>query len=118
MSRSYTFIVKPDTVKLERVECFYKDTVTLVYKFQDVYGTAINTSTATVTFRGSIKGDVGEIFEYTQADSVNAGSDSITVSLDTEDFGQYGEMIVQLRVTLSSTVQTIEQRVKLKNLVE
>lgn len=115
LARAYNFVVLYDQIKVERIECFYKDAVTLVYKFKDRAGDLISTSGATATFRVRHINDESEIIEYTELDSISVGSNTITVVLDTEDLGVWGEMIGQLRV---NGVRAVEGRIKVKSLIE
>jgi hypothetical protein len=118
LAKAYNFVVKYDDVKVERVECFYKDAVTLVYKFKDRAGNLISTSGATAFFRMKHVNDTGAALEYTELDSIAVGSNTITVVLDTEDLGAWGNMVGQLQVTLGSDVRTVEGRIKVKSLIE
>jgi hypothetical protein len=117
IGKTHNFVVKYDQNKVERIECFYKDVLTLVFKFKDRAGGVISLVGATATFRAALHGDTATLIEYTQADSIAVSSTGATVTLDTEDL-QEGEINCQLRVTQSSVIETVQLRIKVKSLIE
>jgi hypothetical protein len=117
IGKTHNFVVKYDQNKVERIECFYKDVLTLVFKFKDRAGSVISLVGATATFRAAFEGETGTLVEYTQADSVSVSSTGATVTLDAEDL-QAGEIDYQLRVSLGGVVTTVQGRIKVKSLIE